>query len=162
MNLKPFPLTPANFSPYGEVLETRSAKEVRKINHGHTLRHHDLAKLDLTSEGGVPTVSIFRTNPLPRPIELKLMERHLHGSQTFFPLQGRPYLVVVAAPGEFKVSNLKAFLASPDQGVNYRRGTWHHYNLALEKTSDFLVLDRVASKEDCEEIPIPGLVTIDF
>jgi ureidoglycolate lyase len=46
--------------------------------------------------------------------------------------------------------------------VNYRRGTWHHYNLALEKTSDFLVLDRVASKEDCEEIPIPGLVTIDF
>lgn len=162
MNLKPVPLTAANFAPYGDVLETKAAREVRRINHGHTQRYHDLAKLDLHSGGGVATVSIFRTEPLPRPIELKLMERHLHGSQTFFPLQGRPYLVVVAAPGDFRLANLKAFLASPDQGVNYRAGTWHHYNLALEKTSDFLVLDRVAPQEDCEEVTIPERVTIDY
>lgn len=164
MILKPIPLTAANFSPYGDVLEAKAAREIRKINYGHTLCHHDLAKLDLTAEGGTPTVSIFRTEPLPRPIHIRVMERHLHGSQTFFPLHGRPYLVVVAAPGEFKTSNLKAFLASSDQGVNYRRGTWHHYNLALEKTSDFLVLDRTAPKEDCVEITVPASeqITIDY
>jgi ureidoglycolate hydrolase len=46
--------------------------------------------------------------------------------------------------------------------VNYRAGTWHHGNLALEKTSDFLVLGRVAPPEECEEIPVPGSVKIDF
>jgi len=66
----------------------------------------------------------------------------------------------VAALGEFKTSNLKAFLASSDQGVNYRRGTRPHYKLALEKTSDFLVLDRTAPKEDCEEINLPALAEI--
>jgi hypothetical protein len=64
------------------MLEAKAAREIRKINYGHTLRHHDLAKLDLTSEGGTPTVSIFRTEPLPRPIHIRVMERHLHGSRT--------------------------------------------------------------------------------
>ena len=53
-------------------------------------------------------------------------------SQAFIPLSGRPYLVVVAGQGEFEAKNLRAFLAGPQQGVNYHKGCWHHYSLALE------------------------------
>ena len=77
------------------------------------------------------------------------MERHPLGSQAFIPLSGRPYLVVV---GRDKPENLEVFLAGPTQGVNYRAGTWHHYSLALEAPSDFLVIDRVGPGENLEEV----------
>jgi len=54
------------------------------------------------------------------------MERHPKSSQTFFPLKDKPYLVVVAPPGELDMDKAETFLLQPDQGVSYHRGTWHH------------------------------------
>ena len=63
-------------------------------------------------------------------------------------------MVVVAPQGDFVSSKIKAFIASPNQGVNYHPGTWHHYNLALNEVSDFLVIDMVIDKENCDEVEI--------
>jgi hypothetical protein len=67
------------------------------------------------------------------------LERHPLGSQAFISLSGNPYAVVVAPPGELDESRIRGFLAQPSQGVNYHMGTWHHYLLALEAASDFVV-----------------------
>ncbi len=152
--LKPEPLTSSVFAPYGDVLSCNTAKERRNINYGNTVRFHDLARLDLTVGEGKPIVSIFRSTPLPRPIGVKIMERHPLSSQAFYPLSGRPYMVVVAPKGNFDPERLKAFLAAPDQGVNYHAGTWHHYSLALEAVSDFLVIDRDGPGDNCDEIAV--------
>ena len=147
--ITPKPLTPGAFAPYGEVIEAASASETMLINEGHTTRFHDLAKLDLNREQGWPLVSIFRSEPRPLPIEIRMMERHPVGSQAFIPLSDHPYLVVVARDAP---DNLEAFLAQSRQGVNYGAGTWHHYSLALEAVSDFLVIDRGGPGENLEEV----------
>ena len=90
------PLTAERFAPYGDVIAPEQAMKVRHINYGNTDRFHNLANLDLLKDGGKPQVSIFRSRPLPRPIPIKVMERHPLSSQAFFPLSNRPYLVVVA------------------------------------------------------------------
>jgi ureidoglycolate lyase len=150
--LKPEPLTAAAFAPYGDVLECATAKELRNINYGNTQRFHDLAELDLNAQAGKPLVSIFRSKPLARPIPVKVMERHPLSSQAFFPLNDHPFMVVVAEAGEFDSKRLRAFLAGPQQGVNYRKGTWHHYSLALDRVCEFMVIDRGGPEKNCDEV----------
>lgn len=159
--LKPEPLTAEAFAPYGDVIELSDRAEIRNINYGNTKRYHDLAKLDLTGDNGKPLVSIFRSTPLPRPVAVKIMERHPLSSQAFYPLDKRPYLVVVAPAGEFDPLKLKAFVAGPAQGVNYAKGTWHHYSLALGTVSDFMVIDRGGPEKNCDEVPVEGVI-IDY
>ncbi len=74
-----------------------------------------------------------------------MLERHPLGSQAFMPLEGRPYLVVVARRGDGRPGEPVAFMASGAQGVSYARGTWHHPLVALGERSDFLVVDRGGS-----------------
>jgi ureidoglycolate lyase len=150
--LKPEPLTADAFKPYGDVLETAAAKEVRNINYGNTERFHDLADIDLGFRHGKTLVSIFRSKPLPRPIPVKVMERHPLSTQAFYPLNNHPFMVVVAEKGDFDAGKLRAFLAGPQQGVNYHKGTWHHYSLALDRVSEFLVIDRGGPEKNCDEV----------
>jgi len=162
--IKPAPLTAKNFAPYGDVIEVSNRAEPRTINQGNTLRYHDLARLELMAEGGRPSINIFRSKPLPRPVMIRLMERHPLSSQVFFPLGEQPYLVVVAKPGDFHPKHIRAFLAGADQGVNFHPGVWHHYSLALNEPSDFLVIDRLGPGEDCEEAFLEEnkLISIDY
>jgi ureidoglycolate lyase len=162
MKLKPEPLTAEAFAAYGDVIEVANAKEIREINYGNTRRFHDLAGLDLTGQQGKALVSIFRSIPLPRPVPIKVMEVHPLSSQAFIPLSGRPYLVVVAGQGSFESKNLRVFLAGPQQGVNYRKGCWHHYSLALESPSDFLVIDREGPGDNCREVFLDEEIVIDY
>ncbi len=58
------------------------------------------------------------------------------------PLGDRPFLAVVAAPGEApRPEDIRAFLSNGRQGVNYRRGVWHHPLLVLGEAADFVVID---------------------
>lgn len=149
----PRPLTPEAFAPYGEVISARDGVEQFPINYGATMRFNALARVDATTDGGAPIISIFRSTPLPELV-LKIMERHPVGSQTFMPLNGRPYLVAVAPAGELDPAKIEVFLAAGDQGVNYAAGTWHHYSLALGEVSDFLVVDRAGPGENLDEVEL--------
>ncbi|BCQ51492.1 ureidoglycolate lyase [Burkholderia gladioli] len=147
------PLTRAAFAPFGDVIELEGARHF-PINGGTTERFHDLASVDVGEAGGRPLVNLFRGQPRRWPIEIAMMERHPLGSQAFVPLAevGR-YAVVVAPAGEFDPARLRAFLAEGWQGVNYARGVWHHPLLALDRVSDFVVIDRGGNGEpNCDEI----------
>jgi ureidoglycolate lyase len=158
--LKPELLTAAAFAPYGDVIECVESKQT-SINYGNTACFHDLAQLDLTAEGGRPIVRIFRSTPLPRPVQVRLMERHPLSSQAFYPLNNCPYLVVVAEKGDFDPQKVRVFLAGAHQGVNYHPGTWHHFSLALDGVSEFLVIDRDGPGANCDEVTLDSL-TIDY
>jgi ureidoglycolate lyase len=150
------PLTGPAFADYGQVIEAGPETRCLWINAGTAKRYNDLARLDLTADGGRPLVSIFRARARPSPLRLQLMERHQLGSQAFMPLGPSPFLVVVAlADIEPQWDDLRAFIAQPGQGINFSRGTWHHPLVALAD-SDFLVIDRGAAdgKPDCEEVDI--------
>ncbi|OUL71599.1 ureidoglycolate lyase [Paraburkholderia hospita] len=135
------PLTREAFAPFGDVIELEGAKQI-PINLGTTIRYHDLAKVDITNEGGRTLVNLFRGQARVLPFEITMMERHPLGSQAFIPLNDKPYLVVVAPAGELDESKIRAFVTSGWQGVNYAKGVWHHPLLALGEVSDFIVVDR--------------------
>jgi ureidoglycolate lyase len=151
--LRPQPLTAEAFAPFGDVIEASGRAEQIAINYGYTTRFDDLAGIDVAAAGGRAIVSLFRSMPLEPPL-LKIVERHPLGSQAFVPLSGRPYLVAVAAPGDFDPAGLTVFRASPHQGVNYARGVWHHFLLALEAESDFLVIERAGPGDNLDEISL--------
>jgi ureidoglycolate lyase len=149
-------LTAPAFAAYGDLIDASTAARRLSINDGTAERFDDLARLDLTADGGRPLISIFRARARARPLHLRVMERHQLGSQAFMPLGPSPFLVIVAAAGPtLQWSGLRAFLAQPGQGVNFARGTWHHPLVALAD-SDFLVIDRGAADgvADCEEVDI--------
>jgi len=147
----PEPLTADAFAPFGDVIEASDRAEVIPINYGWTTRFNALA--DVAVGEGHAILSIFRSKPLA-PLVLKIFERHPLGSQAFVPMQGRPYLVAVAPPGDFDVAAVRVFRAEASQGVNYAKGTWHHFLLALEAESDFLVVDREGPGENLDEIEL--------
>lgn len=149
--LEPQPLSADAFAPFGDVLEVSDRAERIGINYGWTDRYDRLATLEVTDDGGVGAISIFRARPLD-PLVLRIFERHPLGSQSFMPLSGRPYLVAVAPDGVFDAGAVRLFRAAADQGVQYRKNVWHHFVLALEAESDFLVVDRVGPGDNLEEV----------
>lgn len=147
------PLTREAFRPFGDVVEMEGSAPLT-INQGFALRFNDLASIDVTSEGGATNVSLFLGTPRPVPIEIKLMERHPLGSQLFFPLQDRPWLVLVAEDVHDPRS-YRAFRAGGRQGVNYARNVWHHPLLVLDPESRFLIVDRKGPGNNLEEVWLP-------
>jgi len=150
--VKPQALNARSFADFGDVIEVQENAPFISINQGFTERYHDLAKVDVEQNNGRTLINIFRSTPLPLPIQITLMERHPLSSQAFMPLSNNPYLVVVAKAGEFNESEIQVFLAQSNQGVNYHAGTWHHFCLALHEKSDFLVIDRGGEGHNCDEV----------
>jgi ureidoglycolate lyase len=162
INIKPQPLTAEKFSAYGEVISVADSAEHFAINDGHTMRYHNLADIDVTDQQGKAIVNIFRSTPLAFPLAVEMMERHPLGSQAFIPLGNEPYIVVVAPKGALDTAKIEVFLADSQQGVNYHKGTWHHYCLALNQVSDFLVIDRGGEGHNCDVEKLDGSLVIDL
>jgi ureidoglycolate lyase len=141
-------LTKAGFAPFGDVIEVEGAQHY-PINQGFAERFNDLASVDVKAAN----VSIVVANPRPRPMAITMMERHPLGSQIFYPLQDRPWLVLVCGDPKDRAS-FRAFSATGRQGINYARNIWHHPLLVLEAGSRFLVVDRKGPGANLEEVQI--------
>ena len=153
-------LTQEAFLPFGDVIET-DQRPYKTINSGSTRRYHALATVELgrPAEGDQAILSIFRAQTTALPFTIRMLERHPLGSQAFVPLLGRPFLVVVAPPTDTSINGdlpqldrIRAFVTNGRQGVNYKRGTWHHPVLAIgTEEDDFLVVDREGAGDNCDE-----------
>ena len=144
------PLTPDAFAPFGQVIDTAGANHY-PINGGMTERYHDLARVELGGVHARPLISIFHGQPYALPLSLKLVERHPLGSQAFYPLSDRPFLVIVAEDISGTPAPPRAFLTTPGQGVNIAMNTWHGVLTPLEAESAFLVVDRGGDGINLEE-----------
>lgn len=147
------PLDRESFAPFGDVIETADDKAFA-INAGTTVRHEDLAAIDVTENGGRPVISIFESRPFGFPIEIAELERHPLSSQAFVPLDPHPFAVVVAPAGEgVDAKDIRAFLTDGVQGVNFRRGVWHH-PVIVTVPMRFLVIDRGTAEPNCDLVAV--------
>ena len=144
------PLTRQAFAPFGDVVETDPAT-MRHINGGTTERYHALAHPEARGEGAELIISLFRGQPRRMPYLVDMVERHPLGSQSFHPLDDRPWLVIVAEDEGGRPGAPHVFMATGKQGINYRANVWHHPLMALGKISDFLVVDRSGPGNNLEE-----------
>lgn len=167
MKLSVEPLTADAFAPFGEVISIATARDSYAINQGTTTRFHDISRVDVAEEGGTPIISIFRGTPRPKPIEIRMMERHPLGSQAFMPLSGQKFLIVVASGTDDPApEKLRAFLSDGTQGVTYAKNVWHHPLLVLAEDSDFLIVDRSGPGNNLDEVDLPrvdgDVITLDW
>ncbi|MCX8996654.1 ureidoglycolate lyase [Rhizobiaceae bacterium BDR2-2] len=144
------PLSREAFAPFGDVIDPDPAS-MRLINGGTTRRFDALARVEAYGEDAEVVISIFRGEPRRFPYLVTMMERHPLGSQSFSPLSGRPFLVVVSEDRDGIPAVPRVFLASGGQGVNYRSNVWHHPLMTLGAVSDFLVVDRLGPGNNLEE-----------
>jgi len=149
------PLTAEAFAPYGQVIEC-AGHAGYAINEGSSQRFSDLAQLEADADGRL-ALSIFRAEARQAPYALHCLERHPLGSQAFVPLNGQRFLVVVSArrpePLVPAPNALRLFISNGRQGINLRRGVWHHPLLALT-AGEFLVADRLGQGDNCEAVDI--------
>jgi ureidoglycolate lyase len=134
------PLTPGAFAPFGDVVDIEIGKPIT-INQGFAKRVNGLAKVDIIGATGIVNVSLFTAKARPQPISVRMMERHPYGSQMFYPLQDRAWLVIVCDDPDVSTS-YRAFRATGRQGVNYACNIWHHPLLVLADNERFMVVDR--------------------
>lgn len=152
LRLRPAALTRGLFAPYGDVIEGEGNPHYT-INDGYAERFSDLAAVDVGAQDGQIRVNIFQALPRTLPLPIRMVERHPLSSQAFVGMSGRPFLVVVAAPGVApSAGDLHAFVTNGRQGVNYARGTWHHPLIAFGAPGEFLVIDRGGPGENCDEV----------
>ena len=136
------PLTQEAFAPFGDVIQ-KQGHYPEEINYGQTRKYAGLAQIDVADEEGTATVHIYRSRPVSLPFRVEVMEYHPLGSQAFIPLHRQPFLVVVAPPAEIlDFDSIQGFFTNGEQGVNLKKGVWHHYQLSLIENCDYLVIER--------------------
>jgi len=138
-----------NFLPFGHLIQKNNCVKEFNINQGTTKRFHQISNLELNLEKGEPAISIFEGTPRPKPILIKIMEKHPLATQTFLPIQDFNWLTVVAIEnnGLPDLSSLRCFSVNGSTGLTYNKNTWHHPLLVLKK-QDFWVVDRINDLEE--------------
>jgi len=80
-----------------------------------------------------------------RDMQVQYMERHFKHTQTFIPLEGKSFVVVLAPPSEKDMPDLdlmRALLFDGSCGFTMKIGTWHEFPFALVDHSNVIVILR--------------------
>lgn len=93
---------------------------------------------------------------LPRPAEVKFIERHFKHTQGFLPLNGAPYVVVVAPPTPAadvpELAALRAFRFGAGHGFLMHVGTWHEFPFAIDAPVDMVVVLRNETNRNLDAV----------
>jgi ureidoglycolate lyase len=155
IHLRIEPVTSEAFAPFGELLAPRAPGEgtqqlIEELHNGRASAR--------------PRLSMTTVEPRALPLTAAKMERHVHSSQAFVPMDCASYLVMVAPQDGARkpdLSRLRAFRVPGDTGINYRADTWHHPLSPLERAGRFAVLtfiDGTAGDEEWADLPQPVVV----
>lgn len=144
----------AGFAPFGWLIDATD-RAGTFINNGSSQRIDGLTQLVLDAEGGKPCLAVYKAKTQNLAGPWKQLERHRLSTQTFIPLNGVRYVVLVAlGKDQPDPSTLKAFMVGGHQGITIAAGIWHHSLIALQDGS-FAVLERSAAAVDCEVASLP-------
>jgi ureidoglycolate lyase len=153
--LKIEPINAEAFAPFGQLLPPMPPGAGRQ---------ELIEELQNDRASARPRLSIATAEPRGLPLTALQMERHVHSSQAFTPLDSAGYLVVVAPHGDGgmpDVEKIRAFRVPGDTGINYKADTWHHPLSPLERTGRFAILtfiDGTATDEQFVDLPQPVLI----
>jgi ureidoglycolate lyase len=153
--IAPQPLTSAAFAPFGEVVEHAGDERRRQLT----------TPFDALPDASRFSMWVTRVSlPARLPLLITTLERHRSSAQTFIPLSSVQYLVVVAPSDDGNApdpAGMKAFIASPGQGVSYRKDTWHHGLTVLDEPGDFAVMMGLRGDgQDDEFLDLPDAIEV--
>ena len=153
------PINQSAFAAYGWLVDSSKGNGTA-INHASSRRLDGLSELALDASGGKPCLAVFKAAARDPAGPWHELEKHSLGTQTFIPLNGVRYLVLVALGGDQPdASTLAAFTVEGHQAITLRPGIWHHGLLALED-GDFVVIERQAERLDCVTFMLQEPVSI--
>jgi len=139
------PLTTAAWAPFGVVLSPEGRARLPINTYGD--------KLDLYREGfeSDQPIEWFIVDGRVRPSRALFLERHQLLTQTFIPVGGKPFVMLVAPPncaeetsGLPKLELTRAFLVPGDVGVQIHRATWHENPFPVADGTRLLVTSHAA------------------
>ncbi len=117
------PLTAAAFAPFGTMLAKPDRPADFEGNRSHSW------DLPFATDG---TAKISYSRFYRQPMKFALLERHFNVTQGFVPLDGSPFVMVVAPPTDRDGPDaipapeaLRAFYLDGAAGLLMHAGTWH-------------------------------------
>jgi len=136
-------------APFGEILGSDVAMPGRPLNfYKGVIRKPARFVSDDQTE-----LSVVRLQR--RPLEVKYIERHFKHTQTFVPLSGKPFIVVMAPPEEVEypaLDKIRAFLFDGSAGFCMKIGCWHEFPYAVVDDTDLVVILRGETVSDLKRV----------
>jgi len=133
--------TPESLADYGQILGYNADIEPMPIDfYGGTVKVRRVVDFVSDEQTELPLVTVQK-----RPYEVRWMERHFKHTQTFIPLAGAPFVVVMAPPNKNEVADLdrvEAFLFDGSAGFTMKLGTWHEFPFAVQDDTNLIVVLR--------------------
>jgi ureidoglycolate lyase len=133
--------TPESVAPYGQILGYHPGAQAMPIDfYGGAVRVHRVVDFVSDEQTELPLTRVQR-----RPFEVRWLERHFKHTQTFIPLSGAPFVVVMAPPNDEELPDIdaaEAFLFDGSAGFTMKLGTWHEFPFALQDDTDLIVMLR--------------------
>jgi len=143
--------TAENVTPFGTLMgPTAPVPIIRSPFYGDrvALRKPGRFVADDTLEFTVATLE-------RRPLRVTWMERHFLHTQSFFPLGGRAFLLVLAPPNEDAVPDLgaaRALILDGSAGLMLHLGTWHEFPFPLVDASSLIIAIRRDTARDLQHV----------
>lgn len=133
------PATAEALAPYGELIGRVDTVPAQTLNnYAGAIRKPARFVSDADTEISVATLK-------RRPLEVRWLERHFKHTQSFIPLGGRPFVVVLAPPTDGDMPDLdrvEAFLFDGSAGLCMKIGCWHEFPFVLVDDTDLIVILR--------------------
>jgi ureidoglycolate lyase len=141
------PATPEAIAPFGTLLSPDAdAPVIRSPFYGDSVAIRKPGRFV-----GDDTLEISVASIAARPRRVSWMERHFLHTQSFFPLGGTPFAMVLAPPGAAEMPDLdaaRAFLFDGSAGLMLHLGTWHEFPFAARDTAQICILIRRDTARD--------------
>jgi ureidoglycolate lyase len=148
--LKPVPATAENLAGYGWIMGEPAGIERDKIDfYGKEVRVTHPAAFHSNNDTCLNLVS-FK----PRPLRVRWMEYHTKHTQTFIPLAGKPFYMVLGKPtqrrpdGSFdatalptpNLDDVTCFHFDGSAGIVMHVGTWHEVPFPIAGDTHFVCI----------------------
>ena len=133
------PATAEALAAFGSLLGSAAAAPAVPIDfyRGHVRMSYPVA---FTCDHPVELTLATLTRREP---EVRYMERHSQHTQTFIPLAGKPFIAVMAPPGDGDlpgIDTVRAFRFDGSAGFTLHLGTWHEFPFAVEDDTEMVVI----------------------
>ncbi len=154
--LEPIVATPETVAPFGMLIDVPKDGDALPVAfYEGTVRVYKPANFISDHDTEITLASIDR-----RDMSVRWLERHFKHTQTFIPLSGGAFIMVVAPPTDSEVPDPKdarALLFDGTAGFALHIGTWHEFPFAkVNDTRVVVILRGEATSALMKDVVING------
>ncbi len=142
------PATPEALAPMGEMIGGPLVTQSRPLDYYN-------GRIGMVGWVGADDVVISVARLKCRAPEVRWIERHHKHTQSFLPLGGRPFVLVMAPPcaGAMPpVESIRAFRFDGTDGFLMQVGTWHEFPFVETDDTDVVVVLRGEALRDLKNV----------